>query len=84
MDVKAAGKRTKLGIFDGTILVPFFLMLIYFSFLTTGLFVLFALVNIYMNLKGRTMSWLLRRTRFGLRNGIILARTPSFRREIKK
>ncbi len=83
MDVKAAGKRTKLGVFDGTILVPFFLMGVYFSYLTTGLFILFAVVNIYMNLKGRTMSWLLRRARFMLRNGVILARTPSFRRAIR-
>lgn len=84
MDVKAAGKRTKIGIFDGTILIPFFLMGVYFSYFTTGLLVTFAVVNIYMNMKGRTMSWLLRRARFTLRNGTILARTPSFRRQIKE
>lgn len=84
MDTHNAGKRIKLGMFDGTIIIPFFLMVVFFHIVTTIFFAAYVAFSIYNSFKGRAMIWLVRRARFWLRGGIIFGRTASYWRYLRK
>lgn len=82
MEWRNAGKRTKLGIVDGSVLAPLVLSMVVFHYITITLLVLYSLVNAYISMRGRSMSWVLRRIRFFFRDGVILARPGSYWRRI--
>jgi hypothetical protein len=84
MDWNKACLRTKLWIFDGSVLGPIFLCAVVFHVLTIVFLLMYALVNVYINWKGRTMPWVLKTFRSILRNRVILARPPSYWRRIKR
>lgn len=82
MDWSSAGKRTKLGIFDGSVLVPIMLSFVVFHWITIGFLICYASVNAYLLFKGRSMTWVIRKARYWLRDGLILARTISYWRDV--
>lgn len=82
MEWRNAGKRTKLGIVDGSVLAPLVLAMVVFHYITIALLVLYSLTNVYISMRGRSMSWVLKRARYFLRDGIILARSGSYWRRV--
>lgn len=83
MEWRAAGHRTKVGNIDGSIIFPLLLAAIVFHYATIAFLVCYACASFYMTMRGRSMSWLIRRFQFWLRSGVILARTPRYWRFVK-
>lgn len=84
MEWSNAGKRTRLGPMDGSVLAPIILCLIVFHYTTIILLLVYAGLNAYITYRGRSVTWVLRRVRFFMRNGVVLARTKSYWRHIQK
>lgn len=82
MEWRNAGKRTKIGPVDASILIPLILVIVFFSWTTTIFLALYAATSIYITWRGLSMSWILRRFRFALRGGVVLAMTPSYWRKL--
>jgi hypothetical protein len=81
MDWRNAGLRTRLGPVDGSVMAPIVLCGVVFHWLTIGFLLLYAGGNLYITYRGRSMVWVIRRARFYLRDGVILARTSSYWRQ---
>lgn len=79
---RAAGARTRLLFFDGSILAPFVLVLVWFSWITICAFVIYAVVNAYIVYKGRSMVYFIDRWRFWLRGGVVAARPANYWRKL--
>jgi len=82
MEWRNAGHRVKLWKIDGSVLGPILLCTVVLHVITILFLLCYALVNLYISLKGRTMSWVTKRLRSFIRNGIILGRTPGYWRRI--
>lgn len=82
MNWRNAGHRTKLGPVDGSVLGPIILCGIAFHWITIIFLLCYATLNLYISWKGRTMSWVMKRLRSFIRNGIILGRPSGYWRRI--
>jgi hypothetical protein len=83
MDWRNAGYRTKIGKIDGSVIFPILLAGIVFHYATIIALFCYAGASLYMSFRGRSMQWLWRRALYGLRGGVILARTPRYWRYVR-
>ena len=81
---RGAGNRTKAWLFDGSVIFPMALAVLWWHWLAWTILLLYAFAGLYMNHRGRSMKWLRNRIRFWIRNGVILARTPAYCRAIRR
>lgn len=82
MQWRNMGKRTKLGIFDGSVLGPIVLCLVAFNVTTIVILLVYAACSAYLTSKGISMIYLVRRIRFWMRDGTVLARSANFWRQL--
>lgn len=82
MDWRNAGKRTKLWIFDGSVIAPILLCLVAFHQVTIALLLVYAAINAYIVYRERSMSYVIRYIRFYLRDGVVIAFPVSYWRRI--
>lgn len=79
---RAAGGRTRLMFFDGSIIGPIVLNFVYISFWSFLILIVYAGLNAYCVYRGRSMIYFVDRWRFWLRGGVVNARPAGYWRKL--